>query len=191
MIIKYAKQHTKKKKSNQRLQILIRTSFEWCIFIGFSVNLIWLPNHVTNDIMCEPFLRHGQAVIRVKFRLDLFSHFREKDFWRFKKKIQYGCRIMWPMASNFFLWTICSRDDPQIFIPIRCSVLHMQLWCHTEGTKDVMKKKITLIPHEEYLPCAKFQFFSFVRFQRYRGPKFFSFSNMAATPCDLWRHNYQ
>ena len=33
--------------------------------------------------VCEPFLPHGQVVICVKFHLDLFSHFREEDFWRF------------------------------------------------------------------------------------------------------------
>ena len=40
-----------KKKSNQRLQTLARTSFEWYIFKGFRVNLIWLPNHVAYDII--------------------------------------------------------------------------------------------------------------------------------------------
>ena len=44
------------------------------------------------------------------------------------------------------------------FILIRWSVLHMQIWRHNEGTYDVIKK-INLISHEEYLLCAKFQFF--------------------------------
>ena len=39
----------------------------------------------------------------------------------------------------------------------------MELWCHNEGT-DVIKKK-SLIPHEEYLLHAKFQFLSLVQFQ--------------------------
>ena len=61
--------------------------------------------------------------------------------------------------------------------------------CHNEGTSDIIKKKIILIPHEEDLPCAKFQFLKWSGF-RDRGPKFFLFSNMAATPHNLWR-NYQ
>ena len=28
-------------------------------FMGFRVNPIWLPNHVTYEIMCEPFVPHG------------------------------------------------------------------------------------------------------------------------------------
>ena len=32
--------------------------------------------------------------------------------------------------------------------------------------------------------------FSMEQFRRYIGSKFFLFSNMAATPCDLWCHNY-
>ena len=51
----------------------------------------------------------------------------------------------------------------KIFILIGCSVLHMQLWHHNKGTYDVIK--ITLIPHEEYLLCAKFQFFPLCRFR--------------------------
>ena len=41
-------------------------------------------------------------------------------------------------------------------ILIRCSILHLQLWRH---------KKITLIPHEEDLLCAKFQFFPWCGFR--------------------------
>ena len=83
------------------------------------------------------------------------------------------------------------RWPSKIFILIRRSVLHVQLWHYNEGTYDVIKNKITLILHEEYLPCAKFQFISLVRFQRHRGPNFFRFSNMAATTRDLWRHNFE
>ena len=43
----------------------------------------------------------------------------------------------------------------KIFRLIGCGVLHMQLWRHNEGTYDVIK---ILIPHEEYLLRAKFQF---------------------------------
>ena len=79
------------------------------------------------------------------------------------------------------------RGPSKIFILIRRSILHMQLWCHNEGTYDVIKK--SHIPHEEYLPCAKFQYFPWCGF-RVRGSEFFSFSNMVAIPRDLWHHNY-
>ena len=40
------------------------------------------------------------------------------------------------------------------------------------------------------LALCQVSIFSLVWFRRYRGPKFFRFSNMAATPCDLCRDNY-
>ena len=64
------------------------------------------------------------------------------------------------------------RWSSKFFILIGCSVLHMQLWHHNEGTSDVIK--ILHIPHE-YVLCAKFKKNSLVWFQRYRGPKFFRF----------------
>ena len=118
------------------------------------------------DHMCEPFVTHGQAVIHVKFCLDLFSHFREEDFWRFLFLKQYGCRIMWPMTP----WIIFSVDHfiprwpSKSFILIGSGVLHMQLWHHNEGTYDIKKPK-PLIRHEEYLLCAKFQFFPWCSFR--------------------------
>ena len=138
-------------------------------------------------------MSHGQAVICSWWtggHLNLFSHFREES-WRFVFFKQYGCRITWLMMSLFFfLWTILSRDDPQ-----KCSYWSDVAFymCNYDviaraHMKSLKKKKITLIPHEEYLLCTKFQFFSLVRFQR---SKVVSFSNMAATSRDLWRHNYQ
>jgi len=54
------------------------------------------------------------------------------------------------------------RWPSKIFILSRCSVLHLQFWRHNEGTYDVIKNHI---PHEEYLPCAKFQFFLWCGFR--------------------------
>ena len=58
----------------------------------------------------------------------------------------------------FFVDHFIQRWPSNIFILIRRSILHMQLWRHNKGTYDIIKK-ITLIPHAEYLPCAKFKFF--------------------------------
>ena len=52
----------------------------------------------------------------------------------------------------------------QNFTLIGCSILHIQLCHHNEGTYDIIKKKIRLIAHAEYLPCAKFQFFPWYSF---------------------------
>ena len=73
-----------KKKSNQRLQTLTWTSFEWCIFYRFSGKSNMAANNVTYDMTYDIcvnllFLMDRWLVIRVKFCLDLFSHFRE-DF---------------------------------------------------------------------------------------------------------------
>ena len=62
-----------------------------------------------------------------------------------------------------FVYHFILRWHSKMFILIGCSVLHMQLWCHSEGTCDVIK--ITLIPHEEYLLCAKFQIFPWCGFR--------------------------
>ena len=70
---------------------------------------------------------------------------------------------------------------------IGCSVICLQLWRHNEGTCDI--KEITVVPHEKYLPCAKFQFFSLCSFRNTGGLNIFLFSNMASTPRDLWRHH--
>ena len=143
--------------------------------------------------MCEPFVPHGQAVIHVKFRLDLFSYFREEDFWRFFFCcLNQDCQITWPMTSCFFFVAHFIPIWPsKIFILIGCGILHMQLWCHNEGPDDVIKKP--LIPHEEYLPCAKFQFFlgAVSEIQRYSVyeylfpvifPKFFQYSCHSTWP---------
>ena len=58
-------------------------------------------------------------VLRVKFHLNLFSHFREEDFWRFKKTKQYGYRITWPMmSSKNFVDHFIPRWPSKIFILI-------------------------------------------------------------------------
>ena len=160
------------------------------IFICFGVNAIWLANHLTHDITCEPFVPHGQEVIRVKFCLDLFSHFRE-DFWTFKKKknnMAAESQDRWRHELFFSVDHFIPRWPSKIFILIRCSILRMQLWCHNKGTYDVIKKNHTYSPW--VLAVCQVSIFSLVQFQRYRGPKFFHFSNMAATPRELWRHNY-
>ena len=132
--------------------------FFWEVYfflIVFQVNPIWLPNHVTYDIICVTFVPHGKAVICVKFRLDLFSLFREEDFWRFKKKKnQYGCQITWLMTSKIFVEHFIPRWPSKMCILIRCSVLHMHLWRHNEGKDLWCHKNTTLIPQEECLLCA-------------------------------------
>ena len=50
------------------------------IFIGVGVNPIWLPNHVTYDVIRVNLLFLMDRWSYVKFRLDLCSHFREEDF---------------------------------------------------------------------------------------------------------------
>ena len=103
-----------------------------------------------------------------------------------KNQKQYSCWITWWMTSSvLFLWTNLSQDDPQKF-SFRSDV--MPYICKYEvTTKAPMTsfKKITLISHEAYLLCAKIQFFPWYGF-RDRDPKFFCFSNMAATPRDRW-----
>ena len=160
---------------------------------GFWVNPKWLPNHVTYGVIGgKLFLLHGQAVMPVMFLLDLFSRFGE-DFGRFLFLfiyfLKYGCWTIW-LASffYFFLLTNLSRDDPQ-----KCAY-----WSDVafyECNYDVIMKapmtslkKVKLISHREYLTGAKFQFLPWSGFGD-RGPKFFLFSNKAATLCDLW-HNY-
>ena len=134
---------------------------------------------------------HALGNICVKFHLNLFSHFGEEGFWRFiekQKPIWLPNHLTDDISKKIFVDHFIPRWPSKFFILIRYNVLHMQLWHHSKGTYDIIKK--SLISHEEYLLCAKFQFLSLVRFQRYRCPKFFSFSNMAATPRDLWCHNY-
>ena len=63
------------------------------------------------------------------------------------------------------------RLPSKIFILIRCSVLHIQLWRHNEGTYDIIITKHTYSSWGELAMC-QVSIFSFVRFQRCRGPKF-------------------
>ena len=139
--------------------------------------------------MCEPYICHGLAIIPGKFCLNLFSHFREEDFL-FKKKINMAVesRDHW-RHQFFFLWTILSLDDPQKFSCWSDEVFYI---CNNDViTKAPMtSKKSHLFPMRKTCHVPSFNFFSLVQFQRYRGPKFFRFSDMAATPRDLWRHNY-
>ena len=114
--------------------------------------------------MWELFVPHGQTVIRVKFYLDLFSHFREEDFLSFFLFSiffkQYGCWIMWSMMSSIFFFSVDHFIPgwPSIFILIRCRVLHMQLWHHNEGTYDVIKKS-HLFPIRSTCCVPSFYFF--------------------------------
>ena len=55
------------------------------------------------------------------------------------------------------------RWPAKFFILIGCGVLHINLWRHNEDSYDVIK--ITLIPQEEYLLCAKFKFFPWCGFR--------------------------
>ena len=89
---------------------------------------------------------------------------------------------------NFFsVHHFILRWPSKMFILIRCGILPMQLWLHNEGTNDISKNH-TYSPW--VLATYNVSIFFFVWFQRYRGTKFFRFSNMAATPCDQQRYNY-
>ena len=114
--------------------------------------------------MCEPFVPHGQVVIHVKFHLDLFSNFREEDFWRvvFFKTIWLPNHVTDDAIKKFSVDHFIPRWPSKIVTLIGCGVIHMKLWRHNEGTYDVIK--IKLILHEEYLLCAKFQFFPWCGF---------------------------
>ena len=136
--------------------------------------------------ICEPFVPHGQAVIRIKFRLDLFSYFREEDFWRLyfifnnmaaESRDQWRHEIFsvdhfiprWPPKFSYWLdvvFYICNYD-----VIMRAPISH------------------THFPWGE-LAMYQVSKFSVVWFKRYRDPKFFHFFNIAATPRDLWHHNY-
>ena len=75
-----------KTKSNQRLQTLARTSFEWCTFIVFRVNPKWLPNHVTYDIIrVTLFLMYRRSY--VWSFASTFSAISEKFFEEKKRKL--------------------------------------------------------------------------------------------------------
>ena len=66
---------------------------------------------------------------------------------------------MWPMTSSNFFWrTIVSLDDPQKFSYWSDVAFYI---CNY----DVIKKKSTLIPNEEYVLCAKFKFFPWCGFR--------------------------
>ena len=88
----------------------------------------------------------------------------------------------------FFFFSVdqfIPRWPTKIFMLIGCRVLRKQLWCYNEGTCDIIKR-ITLIPHGEYLTCAKFQFFPWSGFGDTEVQNF-SFFPTSATPSDQWR----
>ena len=117
-----------------------------------------------------------------KLHLHLFSHFRE-DFWSLKKNqkiIMVAKSPLWWRHHFFFLSTILSQLDPQFF----------SYWSHVAlyvCNYDVIKYRLFTMRSPSYVPG--FNFSPRCGF-RDRGPKFFRFSSMAATPHDLWRHNY-
>ena len=104
----------------------------------------------------------------------------EKNFEGLRKKkiyiYIYGCQIVWPMTSFFFLFSV---DEfilvwpSKMFILIGYSVLHMQLWCYNEDTSDVILKNRTYYPCGVLAIC-QVSIFPLVGFQRSR-PKVFLF----------------
>ena len=82
---------------------------------------------MTNDIICVNLLFLMEWVICVQFCLYLFSYLREEGFLKVLKKqtIWLPNNVADDVIKN--LWTIISQDDPQFFIVIGGSILHMQL----------------------------------------------------------------
>ena len=125
----------------------------------------------------------------VKFHLILFSHFRE-DFWRvfvlFNMKLP---NHVTDYVIKKILLTNLSQDDPQKFAYWSDVAFYVSNY-------DVIKKApITSNKNHTYCSCEliamwQVSIFPMVWFRRYRGPKFFLFSNMAATLHDLRCHNY-
>ena len=76
------------------------------------------------------------------------------------------------------------RWPSKCFILIRCSILHMQLWHHNEGTYVVIKNQLI---HTCRVPSFNISLSVVSEIQR---SKFSRFSNMADIPCDLWHHDY-
>ena len=136
-----------------------------------------------------PWYPQGLGNTEVKFPLDLFSCYREEDFWRFYVKNNMAAEPRDRCSHQFFCQLQMSPRWPsKIFILIGQSIWHVQLWYCNEATYIIIKK-IT-VSFRLYFTRAKFQFFSMKRCQRYKGPKFLLFSKRAATPGDLWHHIY-
>ena len=110
-----------------------------------------------------------------------FESFYVKNNMAAKRRDRWRHWYFFPHIQFSLRWT------SKFFILIGKSVHCMQLWHLNEATYYI--KRITLVCHGEYLTCAKFQFFPGSNF-RDRGPKFFRFFNMAATPHDIRRRNY-
>ena len=139
--------------------------------------------------MGERFVPHGQVVILLKFRLDLFSHFREEDFWR----VFFFLTIWLPnhvtdVVIKFFLWTILSQDDPQNFS--YWSDVTFYICNYDVITKAPMTSKKFHTVSMFQCRVRSFNFFPWCSFRDTEVQYFFGFHNMAATPRDLWRHNY-
>jgi len=151
------KNHLKnKRKSNQRLQTLTRTSFERCIFFySFSgkSNMAAKPCDLWHH-MCD-FCSSWKGGHMCKVSPRSFQPFQRRRFLKVKKKKnQYGCQITWLMTSKIFVEHFIPRWPSKMCILIRCSVLHMHLWRHNEGKDLWCHKNTTLIPQEECLLCA-------------------------------------
>ena len=74
----------------------------------------------------------------------------------------------------FFLWTILSVDDTQKF-SYQSDVAFYICNYDVITRAPMTSKKIILIPHEEYLPCAKVQFFFLGAVSEIQRSKFFMF----------------
>ena len=92
---------------------------EMIILKVFFFKKSWLPIakpcNLGDVIVGELFVPHGEAMIPVKFHLNLCNRFGEK-FWSFYVKKKYACRTTWAMnVINFFPPYNLAQDDPQKF----------------------------------------------------------------------------
>ena len=87
---------------------------------------IWLPNHVTDDII-----------------------------------------------NSFSVAYFIPRWSSKFFILIRCSVLHMQLWCHNEGTYDIIQNHTHSSWSTCYMPSFNFYLGAVSEIQRSKSFPFF------------------
>ena len=155
--------------------------------IQYGCRTMWPINY-----SWTPWYPQGLGNMWVKFPLDISSHFGEEDFWRFScKKTMWLPNHVTDDVINFFPPHNLARDDAR-----KCSCLSDKAF-DLQNFNVIKKPPMTSFTKTSHsFPMGStsqvlfHSFFSMEQFQRYRGPTFFRFSNMAVTPRDLWHHNY-
>ena len=145
-------------------------------YLIFFLNPTWLPNHATYQLEFNKLMWSFPLIWPAVLEKKMFEGFRVNSSFKLKKKIQNKMAAEPSHRWRQFYFSIvnCCADDAQEISDFSYAAFYLTNF-HRDNASLMTSRKISRLPHWEFITMYEAKDFSIAPFQRYRGPKFIGF----------------